>query len=447
MRKRKKFLTSARCLPLRTYAACEAVRSAFAGSEGLQQIDSMSPLRVCHVVPDLHRMRGYERQALALAGYQRQRQGLETVLVTHAHGSLPEVQLCEAGEVHRVSRSWRGHYPGAFWSGRAGGFDLVHVHALHRLAGYFVDWARRAAIPTLVKVATQTDIAYFAGQEPKRSIFSSFEPRARLRRRLDRAGYRRIAHADVFLALNSGIAQELDALGLPHVRSANGVDDSHFRPPSVSERQQARRALGVADAELCIAFVGRVAASKNIECLVRAMARIATGSVPARLLIAGDGPVHHRLRERISELRVSDRVAILGDLADVRTVLWASDAYASASRREGMPNAVLEAWSCGLPTLLSDIPGHQMGKPEFCKLFPAEDVSRLAGLLEQCIETRAALARRGAAAREHVLRNFTLSQVAGATLALYRELRRKRYRASAPLVAQSRSYGSPAETQ
>lgn len=52
-------------------------------------------------------------------------------------------------------------------------------------------------------------------------------------------------------------------------------------------------------------------------------------------------------------------VVFHGFVDNVVPWLQASDLFVSASASEGMPLAVLEALSCGLPALLSDIPPHR----------------------------------------------------------------------------------------
>ena len=73
-----------------------------------------------------------------------------------------------------------------------------------------------------------------------------------------------------------------------------------------------------------------------------------------------------------------------GWVKDIAPYLIAGDAYVSASRSEGLPNAVLEALSWGLPVYLSDIPSHQdiLGnRPDAGHLFSLQDSEQLLTLL------------------------------------------------------------------
>jgi glycosyltransferase involved in cell wall biosynthesis len=72
------------------------------------------------------------------------------------------------------------------------------------------------------------------------------------------------------------------------------------------------------------------------------------------LLIVGDGPERTKLKSC-----AVDGVVFLGHCDQVRQILLLSDYFVSSSLSEGLPNAVLEAMSCGLPVVLSDIASHR----------------------------------------------------------------------------------------
>jgi glycosyltransferase involved in cell wall biosynthesis len=61
------------------------------------------------------------------------------------------------------------------------------------------------------------------------------------------------------------------------------------------------------------------------------------------------------------------------------------DYFISTSLSEGLPNAVLEAFACGLPVILSDIPSHREVAQEFPQssvIFSLKNTDELAGLLD-----------------------------------------------------------------
>ncbi len=108
-----------------------------------------------------------------------------------------------------------------------------------------------------------------------------------------------------------------------------------------------------------------------------------------------------------------------------------ADVYAQASivvlpsYREGLPKALLEAAACGRPLIATDVPGCR----EICRhehtglLVSAGDPAALTAAIARLLDDAALAARLGAAARAHVLREYTLDAVADATLALYTQMR------------------------
>jgi glycosyltransferase involved in cell wall biosynthesis len=94
--------------------------------------------------------------------------------------------------------------------------------------------------------------------------------------------------------------------------------------------------------------VGRLNPKKNMDILVRAIAR-----TEGELWIAGVGGEKDALLALAAELGISDRVTLLGWRDDMRSLLKACDIFALCSDREGTSNAILEAAVMSKPILVS----------------------------------------------------------------------------------------------
>lgn len=82
------------------------------------------------------------------------------------------------------------------------------------------------------------------------------------------------------------------------------------------------------------------------------------GKYKLKFLIAGIGQIDAKLREEINTFGLCDFVDILGFRSDVVDLLHASDIFVFPSHQEGLPVALMEAMSVGLPTLVSSIRGN-----------------------------------------------------------------------------------------
>ncbi len=136
----------------------------------------------------------------------------------------------------------------------------------------------------------------------------------------------------------------------------NGVDLRRFRPDPEA-RRRLRREWGVTDQTLVVGALGRLSRVKGNDVLVRAFARLAGSRNNCRLVIAGEGEDRPFVEKTIRETGLQDRVRLLGHRSDAAAVLSAYDVYALPSRREGMPNALLEAMAVGLPAAASRVDG------------------------------------------------------------------------------------------
>lgn len=94
---------------------------------------------------------------------------------------------------------------------------------------------------------------------------------------------------------------------------------------------------------------------------VESFARAAKKDPALRLLLVGDGALHRQVCDRIAELRVGERVHQTGPVDEERLLrlFSASDVYLSCSTTDGSSVSLLQAMACGLPSVVSDIPGNR----------------------------------------------------------------------------------------
>ncbi len=238
-------------------------------------------------------------------------------------------------------------------------------------------------------------------------------------------GLARITKAVVHVSESQAL--EAAALGLaPAGRShviVNGVDADRIAAAAMT-RAAARQILQLEPGALVLGTVARFDPVKALDTLLRAFAVVAADRPAARLLIVGDGPEGPRLRALAATLGIEDRVRLPGFVADASRLLPALDLYVSASRKEGLPLALLEAMACGLPVAATRVPGHvdvvEQGVTGLL-VAPADhrDLGRAMGDLMVEPARRSAM---GQAGRRRVEHCFSASRMAAETADLYRSV-------------------------
>jgi len=109
------------------------------------------------------------------------------------------------------------------------------------------------------------------------------------------------------------------------------------------------------DEEFDVIYVGRLISHKNVDMLIRAIS-IAREKIPnIRCGIIGDGPNMSELRALSNELGLDKNVMFSGFIEsdeEVYARMKSSKVFVLPSTREGFPNTILEANSCGLPAII-----------------------------------------------------------------------------------------------
>jgi glycosyltransferase involved in cell wall biosynthesis len=168
-------------------------------------------------------------------------------------------------------------------------------------------------------------------------------------------------------------------------------------------------------------YVGRLAPLKDHATLLRAVALSRSHHPEVQLWIVGDGPVEFRLRSLTDELGLNECVTFFGEQADVSPFMLAADLFVSSSVTEGLPVALLEAMSVGLPALVTDVGG--MGEiarlSGAVTLVPSSDPSRMAVAICEAIGLRQDLPKIGRLASNCYQRYFRPERMLDEYMSLY----------------------------
>lgn len=130
-----------------------------------------------------------------------------------------------------------------------------------------------------------------------------------------------------------------------------------------------------------IISIGRLTEQKNFQLLIEAF-DLVVGTVPnARLSIYGEGHLEKPLQRLIDGKGLSNHIKLKGRTYDVPKVLSEASVFVMSSDVEGMPNALMEAMTIGVPSVSTDCP---CGGPRFLLseerglLSPVGDAAELA---------------------------------------------------------------------
>ena len=179
-------------------------------------------------------------------------------------------------------------------------------------------------------------------------------------------------------------------------------------PLADRERTALRKELTGDPSRQIVISVGRLDLPKGFPDLIQSFVSVKKANPRAALVIIGDGPMSEELNALVKDLYLDGTVFLLGQRDDVPRLLEAGDLYVSSSHWEGLPVSILEAMASGLPVLateVGDIP--HLVVPEAGGLIPPRQPDQLAREIISLLAQPARLEQMGAAAREHIRKNYS----------------------------------------
>jgi len=172
--------------------------------------------------------------------------------------------------------------------------------------------------------------------------------------------------------------------------------------------------------------------SKNHSLFFAAAKRVLAQVPKARFLLVGDqlcgsqdgSDVYKACMSRfVEELGLRERCLFLGNRDDVERVYPACHVTVLSSLYEGTPNVLLESMACGVPVVATDVSDNRYVVPdgEVGYIVPLDDVSAMADRICRLLANEDLRQQLGKQARTWTEREFSISQLAKRTEAVYLE--------------------------
>jgi teichuronic acid biosynthesis glycosyltransferase TuaC len=199
--------------------------------------------------------------------------------------------------------------------------------------------------------------------------------------------------ARIFSVSNS-LKRNAMAMGIAEDRIrviGNGVDGDKFQP---MPQEEARRSLALPLDAPVLVSVGGLCERKGFHRVIECLPGLKKSFPNIRYLIVGgpssEGDWSERLKLQVSELGLERTVHFLGPMPPdcLRVPLSAADMFVLATRNEGWANVFLEAMSCGVPVVTTDVGGNTevVCKPELGSIVPFGDRHALTNAIESALD-------------------------------------------------------------
>jgi glycosyltransferase involved in cell wall biosynthesis len=227
-----------------------------------------------------------------------------------------------------------------------------------------------------------------------------------------------LAHCDRVIVFSEAQSAQLAELGVPESRMRilpNGVDVDRYSP---GESDWKRRLDGAGQ---LFVFMGRVDSEKNVDVLLRAFTD-ASPPASTRMVVVGHGTERRRLQRHYHDPRVifTGHVASADDRIGI---LRAADAFFLPSQVEGLSLSMLEAMSCGVATVATDVGGDgEALRGAGIVIDPENLEEQLELAIRMLIDLPWIAQPLGERARQRVLERFSIERNVDALVGLYEEL-------------------------
>jgi glycosyltransferase involved in cell wall biosynthesis len=275
-------------------------------------------------------------------------------------------------------------------------FSIIHSHTIEWPGYVAAVLSKRLGKRLIIKDSTMngiTNILRFPGGAEKQQL-------------IIRQGH--------FIAMTKVIEENLLAAGVNQKNISRIPNGIKIEGPFKKDYQASGKVL----------FVGNLyqQPAKGVDILLKAWKIVAKSFPACRLIVAGDGDLD-TYRSYCLEHEIGNSVDFLGKYSNVTDLMVSADVFVLPSRREGMPNVLMEAMLRALPCVATDISGSQdlIEHMNTGILVPPLAVQQLADGIIYMLTHRQRAAQMAINARKKIIESYDIEFVAEEYIKLYHQ--------------------------
>lgn len=219
--------------------------------------------------------------------------------------------------------------------------------------------------------------------------------------------------------VSEAVAKELEDYGLDSKEITvmyNGVNEAFFTPNKNKHN-------GV---NKYILYVGHINREKGLFDLAECAKYICCEKSDISFIIAGKGRDLDKMKLKIKKAGIEDKFIFLGQVDQDKLIELYQNAslFIFPSYHEGLPTVLLEAMSCGLPVIATDVRGNKdlISNGENGILVPPRNPKKMAEIILKLIDDEKLIEQLGKNARKTIMEKYTWNDVSNNFLKCYESL-------------------------
>lgn len=287
--------------------------------------------------------------------------------------------------------------------------DIFHIHGnKSALVGRF---AARLSGLSMVTIVTVHNFLVYQEKGLLKRILASWAERVLAR------------WTDLIIAVSEGLKQSLVSVeGIPAgkiVVIPNGISLKENKDYKVDEGL--KKSLGIGEGDTIVGTIGRLVWWKGHKVLIEAASLLLEKYPKLKVIIVGDGPFREELEQKIKQLKLEERIKLLGFVDDIGPYLSLFDVFTLPSLKEPFGIVLLEAMAAKKPIIAT----RAGGVPEIIEdgktgiLVEPSNSKELAKAIDTAVSDNSLMKRFVEKAYRVVLEKFTIETMVERTKEVY----------------------------
>ena len=201
----------------------------------------------------------------------------------------------------------------------------------------------------------------------------------------------------------------------------NGVDA--LKKPTTKQLREFKETHGINETDEVFGFVGRLAAEKNLDMLIKAAVKVCAERPKAKLVFVGDFEYREALEEHAASTKFADRIVFTGAMnrEDLGVAYAAMDIFVFPSLKDTQGWVLHEAAHAGLPIVLIDQGLSEVALEDENALYAKNNATDLARQITTLLRSKAKRAKFGEASK-HIAREYSERRQIKSLIKLYDEV-------------------------